>query len=65
MMERKAPPDPVLLPAGKVGGWYKLAAMLAPGAGCDCQMLALTIADGFGAAKPAEVKRPARKIAER
>lgn len=64
-MERKAVPNPDPYPAGKVGGWYRLAAMLAPGAGCDCQMLALTIADGVGAAKPAEVKPAAKKIAER
>ena len=55
-------PDPA---AGKVGLWYQLAAAFAPGAGCDCQMLALTIADGLGAAKPAEAKRSAPRIAER
>jgi hypothetical protein len=34
-------------------GWPALAGMMAPSAGCDCQMLALVIADSMEAAREA------------
>ena len=45
---RPTPPRP----AENAAGWPALAAMLAPGAGCDCQMLAVTLALGLDARQP-------------
>ena len=61
-MTAKAP-EPGL-PAATPTRFEGLAALLAPAAGCDCQMLAVTLADGFGDA-PAKAHAPQRKIAER
>jgi hypothetical protein len=40
--------------ADNSGSWPSLAAYLAPSAGCECQVLALTIAEGIGTAKEAD-----------
>ena len=46
-------------PADNAAGWPALAALLAPGAGCDCQVLAVTLALGLDASQPRE--RPIAK----
>lgn len=48
-MSTKPPADAGPRWADNSHGWPALAAMLTPSAGCDCQMLALVIADSIEA----------------
>ena len=52
-MAMKAPPEPGPKLADNSDRWPALAAMLAPAAGCDCQMLAVMLADGERGDDPA------------
>jgi hypothetical protein len=47
LMGPNPPADPRPRWADNSNSWPALAAMLAPGAGCDCQMLAIVIADSL------------------
>ncbi len=44
--------------ADNSNSWPALAAMLAPGAGCDCQMLAIMIADSIDLARKDGAEHP-------
>lgn len=62
-MTDKPPPDAPPGWADNSNGWPALATMLAPAAGCDCQVLALMIADQVDTARNtglAERTAPAR-----
>ena len=48
-MRVKAPPEPGPKLADNSDRWPALAAMLAPAAGCDCQMLAVMLAEAVEA----------------
>ena len=50
-MSTKPPADAGPRWADNSHGWPALAAMMAPSAGCDCQMLALVIADSMETAR--------------
>lgn len=57
-MATNLPADPRPRWADNSNSWPALAAMLAPGAGCDCQMLAIVIADSLALASK-DVPKPA------
>ncbi len=56
-MGTNPPADPRPRWADNSNSWPALATMLAPSAGCDCQMLAIVIADSLALA-PKETKAP-------
>ncbi len=64
LMGTNPPANPRPRWADNGNSWPALAAMLAPGAGCDCQMLAIVIADNLELAR-AEKPPVMPKIAER
>ena len=62
-MKLRPPSDEAPRWADNSHGWPALAVMLAPSAGCDCQMMALMIADEIEAAREsaiAQVAKPAQ-----
>ncbi|WP_404711326.1 hypothetical protein [Sphingomonas sp. MMS24-J13] len=60
-MAMNPPADPQPRWADNSNSWPALAAMLAPSAGCDCQMLAIMIADSFELASK-DMPKPAPTV---